>query len=254
MPNTYTSIGAATSGGGTLAKTVLQMVDCIAGMMATTVTAGMRLIALARLNEGYARVLRGAYPDPSQQMPAHIWTCLRPWATLAIVAGTTDYTLPADFNGIEDVPIHPLVTGVDMPEWRRVTPEEVARQLRDDVTADEPYLFAISPITFTAATGQRWEISVFPTPANARTVKYRYTIEAATLTDAAVYPVGGNILNAAVLQAGLAAWELRSTGGTGGAQETLYRAMFLEAVAADDATGGDDDEESMADADTGMEA
>lgn len=123
-------------------------------------------------------------PPVDGSSESHTWSWLRPEGTLVTVASTVSYDLPVNFGGIigpfayqssSDGSIRPIeVTSVSSLN---------ARKQMDTITTGRPELAAILPKVDSSGDPARpssFEVTLFPTPDSAYTLKYQYV---ATITD-----------------------------------------------------------------------
>ena len=117
-------------------------------------------------------------------------------------------TLPDDFGGLRKGFTFDRGTG----KWpiQRTSVEHIVEMIqRYDETGD-PRLFAIAPLPFTAATGQRWEAIFYPSSDEARILYYQYDVlPAKPDVSGTAYPLGGAQYSETLLQCCIAAAELR---------------------------------------------
>jgi hypothetical protein len=135
------------------------------------------------------------------------------------------YTLPDAFGGL----ISPLTWQPGQTEWTTLvqTSEQSIRTRRQYVDIVEaPQRFAIRPKTFTAATGQRYELMFDPVPDAAYIFTYTYRVRPDTL-GSAEYPYGGMEHSETILASCLSAAELRRNDAHG-----PFHAQFLERLQA----------------------
>ncbi len=114
------------------------------------------------------------------------------------------------------------------------SPEQI-RDMRSQ-TADitgPPMYYAVQPETFSAITGQRWEIMLFPTPSPAQTLSYRYRIDATKMTSDTEYPLGGPKHSLTIQQAAVA-WAEDISGRVDGPQMKKYKTLLERSMALDD--------------------
>ena len=208
--------------------------------------------ALALLNAGLRRFIRGGYTDEQDGGAVHRWSFLEPVASLTTAAGDGDYDLPDDFGGLVEDPVYDYSgTGIG-PDLARVSPETIRRAWRDDNTTAQPRLYAVEPKSFSQSTGQQWQLLLAPAADGAYGISDRYSVVIDALTDATDrYPPGGALQCDVIVQAAKAAAELTS-GDVAGQQEELYQQMFLEAVARDATTMDEAEVEQLTDEDVGM--
>lgn len=212
-----------------------------------------RTDALSWANAGYDLVTRGDHVIEEGYVRSHIWSWLMPWATLSLVDGTATYDLESDFGGLIVPFIHDNVSNQAFASMERATPEEVRRWYRDSDTEDDPLIFAVTPKTFTASTGQRWQVSFARVPDTDRTVYYRYRVLVDALTDASDdYPRGGPEISRLVCQGGKAEYE-RYIGKVDGPEARRFDRQMLAAIRRDRLFFAPDDEGgTIAQIDTGL--
>lgn len=142
--------------------------------------------------------------------------------TAFTITADGDYPLPDDFGQIEGTFRFPVGTGYAAPI---LVGEADIRQKR--VISNEtgfPRYVAIRPKTTTNASGQRFELCVFPTPDAVYAMTYRYSVlPNALVSSTNEYPYGGAMHGETILQSCLAAAEA----GINDAQGT-HKALFLE--------------------------
>lgn len=100
------------------------------------------------------------------------------------------------------------------------------RQAND--TYARPQVAAVIPKTFTASTGQRFQISFWPTPDDAYVLTYRYNANPNTLSTGE-YPLGGMRHAETILASCLAVAESKRAIADGNGQ---YKQRFMELLAA----------------------
>ena len=130
--------------------------------------------------------------------------------TFSISAGGT-YSLPDDFAFLIDDFYYDsggVVGGI-----RPATVQEI-RAMRSGASATgRPQWYAVQPRSFNAATGQRWEVLVHPTPAGDYTAHYRYRVNPDQMANDADYPLGGAMHGQTILECALAVAEERRNDG-----------------------------------------
>ena len=234
------------------ADVMVDRILVVQGFTVSAATAAQRIDALARLNDGYRRFLRGDYLDVDGHVQVHDWSFLKVWATLELVDGTGTYSAPAGFGGLPKPFIYDYVSGTNFDEIEMRGPETVERLQRDSAEEGTASSVAVQPLTFVAATGQRWQFYFDPVPDTDRTVNVRYRLLGTALTDSnTVYPQGGTEFCDIILQAGKAEYE-RLSSGASGPEEGTYNVFMRAGVARDRASFSDDDgPENIAEADVG---
>jgi hypothetical protein len=135
----------------------------------------------------------------------YVWSFMRPIATLATVADQWQYEQPGDFGGIEgDMTFSTsgtTYTGLSN------TGENVIRDLRQkQAMTGIPRCFAVRPLAH-HATGQRFEIILFPTPDAVYTLEFTQIVNPNALTDANPFPYGGPAHAETILESCLACAE-----------------------------------------------
>ena len=124
-------------------------------------------------------------------------------------AGTThslnrpSYDLPEGFDGSFDGNLH-YKTG-DNTLWPsvKITSPAIVRGKKQTYNgSDRPIVASVQPKSFVAATGQRWEITFYPSPSASWTFYGRYKISAK-------YPLGGVAMAEVFLESCLAVAEKR---------------------------------------------
>lgn len=159
-----------------------------------------------------ARALRMFYyPPPKEKgQPIFEWTFLRKDGTITLNTNTTSYDMPDDFGGT----IMPLsVVNASASSRRRLKKQSIdyirALQAMDSQTG-VPRYFAVHNKAHTPATGQRWEMVVYPTPTateDGQVLTHRYIHVPNILTNTNIYPVGGAQYSQVILAAHMAAAE-----------------------------------------------
>jgi hypothetical protein len=151
----------------------------------------------AVLNAGYQQFL---YPVPLEgETVAHRWSFLQPTATFDTVASTYLYDMPSAFGAIvgdlvydEDEDIHRLI--------EQTTPGVIDRNRAVSDAEGRPYMFALRPKTVGMTSAQVTELMLYPTPDAAYGIIYHYDAKVDPLTDANIYPLGGQAHSHTILQ------------------------------------------------------
>jgi len=97
-----------------------------------------------------------------------------------------------------------------------------ARWAGDDSSTGVPRYYAIEPIAFTAATGQRHQVIFEPIPDSDYSMTYAHDLMPSEMTTDTEYPLGGALHSLTIRQAALAMAE-QDTGETNGAMAHLYQ-------------------------------
>ena len=203
----------------------------IANWSATIIADVDRILAKG-LRQFYFPSLRTK--NPNAPFESHVWSFLIKRASVSLSNGTNLYDLPDGFTGFVDTELA-FTTSKDwslriVEMWRVLEKIQAGTSMPTGIT--QPLLAAVEDKTFTEATGQRWQMLVWPTPTGSLTVTGRYRSEPDLISDNAAYPMGNAIHAETILESCLAAAEEFQNDAT-----TLHRERFqalLEAsVAAD---------------------
>ena len=152
------------------------------------------------------------------------WSFLKKRATLALVAGTNTYDLPADYNGMISWPTFPAGSNKRILE-RNSEEDIVTLYAKNDVSGVPVYCAVRAKDTaYNALTS--YELLVYPRPLEAGTLSFRYTLDPPMLADDNQIPLGGAQLSLALLEGCLSEAE-KTLGDT----EGLHYKKFQEALA-----------------------
>lgn len=172
------------------------------------------------------------YPPGIDSEPSHGWSFLRTTATLTLVDGDGDYTLPSDFSG-------QLTTHFTLSAGsgeRRITEvsEEQLRALRanDSSAEDAPKYYALSIKQQSPTSGTRWEVLFYPTPDTTYTAFYEYEVIPDTLDETNIYPIGGAAHSDTILEAVLSAAE-KTLDDSDGIHQQKFMANLVGSVRKD---------------------
>lgn len=141
----------------------------------------------AAVQSGYRQFLNP--PLLQGRVRSHVWSFLSPLTTLSTASGTTTYNLPNDFGSL--VGIFTVSSDKRVTQIRVVGEGEIRRLQQMADTQGFPELVAIIPKAFAPATGQRWEIEVWPDPDSVYTIQYRYNLLQGVPLSGTNYPTGG---------------------------------------------------------------
>ena len=142
------------------------------------------------------------------------------------IAADGDYRLPADFGETEGLFNYGPNTGYGPLRWTSADAIRAKRAASSSGT--QPMECAIEADSFTTATGQRWNLLVWPTPAAEAILYYQYLRNPAALSVNTDYPVGGMRYSRAVMQCAYA--ELESTQGRAESTEAARAERMLTAA------------------------
>lgn len=174
----------------------------------------------AAINSGLRKFYWPKVPD----QPQYEWTFLRRSGTISLVAGTSTYSLAADFGVMVGEPVIQDVVGGAV-ERIDIT-DLVAMQARRGVSG-MPVFCAVRPSTHSGGIGTRYQLLVYPTPNAAETMVYVYSCEPEPLDDDNEYPLGGVVHGETIQEAVLSAVEQLK-----GDYEGVHTKAFGEQLAA----------------------
>ncbi len=167
------------------------------------------------------RVMRSAeraFYEPKlidQKGDVHVWSFLILLASVSILNGTTDYDMPDTFGGF----MTDRLAFASREKWplMLVSLDRLLEKKQHNrfTGFEQPMLGALKPKAFTASTGQRWTLSVWPTPVRAHTVSGPYRLNPDATSTVSDYPMGGEAHSETLLASYLAAAELEKTGANG---------------------------------------
>lgn len=185
------------------------------------------------IQSGYRQFL---IPEPlNDRDPGHVWSFLSPKTTLSLVAGTVDYDLPDNFDGLVGamavneaglyVPIQPTGEG-RIRMWRS----------QRDITG-RPKFVAIRPKAYTGATeSQRFEALIWPEPDASYTLDYRYNVLQNALTSDNPYPLGGAAHAQTLRESCLACAEMEKDEEPDGPHQRAWRRRLAASIKHDQRT------------------
>lgn len=184
------------------------------------------LAAINRVIEGGLRRFYNPPPLPREAY-GHEWSFLFPLTSMATVASTSAYDLPADFAMVQgDLTFAPGANVLYRP-IPVVSEHEVRCRLAAHNETGRPEIAAIRPKAANYGAGTSYEIVFWPTPDAAYTLYYRYRIGILSLTATEGYPPGGAEHAQTILEACLAEAESRLDDTEG-----VHTKRFWECLAA----------------------
>lgn len=178
--------------------------------------------------------LRQFYTPPPLpgEKHGHEWTFLRPVTTLATVASTYLYDLPADFAAMDGPLTFPPGATVLYRPIEIVNENYIRqRQMTDNFTR-RPEVAAIRPKAHDGTQNTRYEILFWPTPDDAYTLSYRYRVNLLSLSDTRQFPPGAQTHAEAILTSCLAAAE-QMRDGKAGLHTERFGVLLAASVSAD---------------------
>ena len=136
------------------------------------------------------------------------WTFLFIQTTLSVVADSETTALPSTLGSIEG-DFHYAADQTRL--FARQAPYGTIRTLisANQGLSEEPRLFSLEAVTFTAATGMRHQVRWWPVPNANETLTYQYEVRHPDMTSDAEFPIGGLVHSPAILAACLKAAEWR---------------------------------------------
>ena len=168
-----------------------------------------------------AGLRRFYWPPTPDGVPAHEWSFFRKYGSLTLTAGDYDYDLASDFSMLTAPPV---LSGHGMLD--RVEPGVLLAQKSRKDLSGTPEQFAIRPQTPDQMTGSRYEMLLYPMPAEAGTLVYPYSCEPQMIDAINEYPLGGVVHGETILEACLAAAEATLVDAEG-----VHSKRFMECLA-----------------------
>jgi hypothetical protein len=171
--------------------------------------------------------------------PYYEWSFLRKTGTVQLLTDDYDYDLPDDFGGtILDSSVVYNTAGENQPPLAKID-EHILRTHRASGSQKKgyPLYYSVRPKTHNAATGQRWEMLVYPTPnadINSKGIEYRYPHIPEALNTTNKYPVGGGAYSEVILAAHLAEAEAYSDNDGQGIYEQKFQSLLTVALRNDE--------------------
>lgn len=154
------------------------------------------------INDSLTSGLREFY-WPSDDGRHYTWSFLRRSGEATIAANTYQADLPSDFSQLTSVSTTTRTLGL-------ASEDQVSSLIASDARTGDPLYYAVrtksaDPSGGIGRTGH--EIIVYPTPAAATVISFRYAAEPETISSDADRPLGGAIHSETILEACLAAAE-----------------------------------------------
>jgi len=184
------------------------------------------------------RALRMFYSPPiSPDLPRYEWEFLRTVDTITMVANTTTYDLPDDFGVMQDnSPV--FAAGSEKRGLMKMESDDLRKCQSMETAKGVPLYYSVQPKTFDPTVGQRWQVTMYPTPGADETntvLTYRYTKVPDRMTNTNVYPMGGAQYGETILYAFLAAAENMTDDDSGGMYQQKFEQSLAQAIRADEA-------------------
>jgi hypothetical protein len=161
----------------------------------------------------------------------HQWSFLTTALSLSLSNGTATYDLPDDFGGFLDSELAFASTktwALKLVPLKLVLEQTQTYGTSMPTGITQPVMGAVKPKTaFAPATGQRWQIQVWPSPTGSITATGRYRALPNTIDDDAHYPMGSELHSQTLIESCLAAAEEFMNDEDG-----VHRARFNELMQA----------------------
>lgn len=220
----------------TLTLTRLQLKEALGEFLGISRTvANWTATAAADVDRILAKALRSFYSplrrtnNPNAPVVSHQWSFLIRRATVSLSNGTNLYDLADDFGGFLDSEL--AFTTSKTWSLKLVEMWRVLERIQDGTAMPtgitQPLIAAVEPKSFTPATGQRWQILMWPTPASSLTITGRYRSQPDFISNDAYYPLGGSLHAETLLESCLAAAEEFQNDSA-----TLHRERFQQLLEA----------------------
>lgn len=163
-------------------------------------------------------------------MTAHEWTFLRPVEQLITVSNQWQYELPDDFSSI--IQTFQFSADKQFPPLDERSINQILEMRSINSNSKWPEFFSIHPDKYDKEIGQRWILSLYPTPEAAYSLWYRYQVNIDKLENDDDIPAGGPELSRLILQLCLGEAELQKEHAQG-AQTATAAEMLAMAIRKD---------------------
>lgn len=181
------------------------------------------------INKAYRYIL---YPSkiPGMSMP-HTWSWMRRQTTIATVASQETYTLPSDFGAMNGEKMQ-YASETGWLEVQRTSIQDIRRRKMWTEYEEKPFLFAVTWAAPVGGLVQRQELTLYPTPDDAYTLHYEFSVLADALSETRPYPLGGPRISQLMVEACKAVGE-ETKNGQRGDQWNVFRESLADAIALD---------------------
>jgi len=138
---------------------------------------------------------------------AHEWSFFKPVTTITTVVGTSAYSLPVAYEGIESHLSYAEEESDYYPRIRQRHDDEIRRMQQDTDDTARPLYFSIRTVEFDPTTGSRRQLILHPTPDEVWVLNAKMTLRATMVDAVNQFPVGGEQLAQLITEACMAAGE-----------------------------------------------
>jgi hypothetical protein len=162
--------------------------------------------------------------------------------TVTVAAGSSyelvrfEYELPDDFGGVNGRLFYrPDSSTLTTYEIKKTSDASLEEQLRQNAQANRPFLYAVREIEFdgSGSEGQRFEIVLWPIPDAAYVIEIPYVHLPYALSSTYTFPLGGQIHSETILEACLAAVELKLLDNPRGPHRERFEELLKASIQRD---------------------
>lgn len=177
------------------------------------------------IDEGYREMCS---PPPTGQEPYYVWSWLLEQKSQAITVSDGEfYNLPDDFGQFLDNSVT-YAKGSDYETLTLISQKEFrGKQARDDASGTPEYICWRQKTNFSAATGRRFELGLYPTPDASLTLEFLYRVVPDRLSPTNRYPLCGALHGDTLMKACQAAAERKLDD-----ESSVYAQKYQERLAA----------------------
>ena len=157
----------------------------------------------------------------------HNWSFLRPIRDVSIVQDTAEIEMPNAFDSVANDSDLTYTSSPDQwypaIQWRH---DNTIRKLQAaNANTGRPVFYSVRTVTFDPEVGSRKIIVLYPTPDQNYSVKVPMILRPLLIDDTDLYPIGGEVLSPAILEACLSAAEQNFE-----EREHVHEKRFLELI------------------------
>ncbi len=169
----------------------------------------------------------------------HIWSFLRTYKDIPLVADKYKYNLPLDFSLLDGQVQYEADSSYAPLE--KISPDEILARNGITTVTSYPVHYAIVPKTNTNEIGTTWEIWFWPTPDGAYTVRIPYILSPDKPSGTGDYIIGGPMAGEVILEMSLAIAESQEENSAGVhaelAEKLLTQLMLSDTISVPDTLG-----------------